>query len=125
MVLEHFREPFAVIAAVRAIMRPGSVIFIYTTNAASLSHKIFGEDWEGYFDWTHHGVDRVSVNSMRHAFSQPDWELLRLTTETFWAVDAGPLVASAREWFDADGRFRRLLAERDLGDFLLCVARRR
>jgi SAM-dependent methyltransferase len=123
MVLEHFRDPFAVIAALRAITRPGSIVLIYTTNADSLSHKIFGDDWEGYFDWTHHGVDRVSVGSLRAAFAPPDWDLLRLTTETFWAVDADPLVATAREWFDADARFRRLLSERDLGDFLLCVAR--
>ena len=125
MVLEHFREPFAVLASVRAITRPGSVVLIYTTNADSLSHHIFGDDWEGYFDWTHHGVDHVSVRSLREAFSSPDWELLRLTTETFWAVNADPLVASAREWFDADARFRLLLSERDLGDFLLCIAVRR
>jgi 2-polyprenyl-3-methyl-5-hydroxy-6-metoxy-1,4-benzoquinol methylase len=125
MVLEHFRDPFAVIAAVRAITAPGSIVFIYTTNADSLSHQIFGEDWEGYFDWTHHGVDRVSVASLRGAFALPDWDLLRLTTETFWAVNADPLVATAREWFDADARFRRLLSERDLGDFVLCIARRR
>jgi SAM-dependent methyltransferase len=125
MVLEHFRDPFAVIASVRALTRPGSLVFIYTTNADSLSHQLFGDDWEGYFDWTHHGVDRVSVGSLRDAFTPPDWDLLRLTTETFWAVNADPLVATAREWFDADARFRRLLSERDLGDFVLCIARRR
>jgi SAM-dependent methyltransferase len=125
MVLEHFRDPFAVIASVRALMRPGSLLFIYTTNADSLSHHIFGDDWEGYFDWTHHGVDRVSAGSLREAFISPGWELLRLTTETFWAVNADPTVATAREWFDADARFRRLLSERDLGDFVLCLARRR
>jgi 2-polyprenyl-3-methyl-5-hydroxy-6-metoxy-1,4-benzoquinol methylase len=125
MVLEHFRDPFAVLAAVRGITRPASIVLIYTTNADSLSHHIFGDDWEGYFDWTHHGVDRVSVRSLREAFAPPDWELRRLTTETFWAVDADPIAAGAREWFDADARFRRLLSERDLGDFLLCVAVRR
>jgi SAM-dependent methyltransferase len=125
MVLEHFRDPFAVIASVGAMTRPGSLVFIYTTNADSLSHHIFGGDWEGYFDWTHHGVDRVSAGSLRAAFTPPDWDLLRLTTETFWAVDADPLAATAREWFDADARFRRLLSERDLGDFVLCIARRR
>jgi SAM-dependent methyltransferase len=125
MVLEHFRDPFVVLAALRTITRAGSVVFIYTTNADSLSHRIFGGDWEGYFDWTHHGIDRISVRTLRDAFAPPHWDLVRLTTGTFWAVDADPLVATVREWFDADARFRRLLAERDLGDFLLCVAVRR
>jgi hypothetical protein len=97
----------------------------YTTNADSLSHRIFADDWEGYFDWTHHGIDCISVRTLRDAFAPPHWDLVRLTTGTFWAAGADPLVATLREWFDADARFRRLLAERDLGDFLLCVAVRR
>lgn len=125
MVLEHFRNPFAVLAALRTITRPGSAVFIYTTNADSLSHRIFGGDWEGHFDWTHHGVDAVSLPSMREAFAAPDWEIVRLTTQMFWATDADPLVATFREWFTVDARFRRLLTERDLGDFLLCAAIRR
>ena len=125
MVLEHFREPFAAIAALRAITRAGSVVFVYTTNADSLSHRIFGADWEGYFDWTHHGIDRVSVRTLGAAFAPPDWTVVRLTTETFWAGDADPVAATLREWHAADARFRRLLAERDLGDFVLCVAVRR
>jgi len=122
--LEHFRDPFAVLAALRPITRAGSAVFIYTTNADSLSHRIFADDWERYCDWTHHGIDRVSVRTLREAFAPPHWELVRLTTDTFWAGDAGPL-AIVRDWFAADARFRRLIAERDLGDFLLCVAVRR
>jgi hypothetical protein len=125
MVLEHFRDPFALLASLRPITRPGAVVFIYTTNADSLSHRIFAGDWEGYFDWTHHGIERVSVRTLRGAFAPPDWELVRLTTDTFWGSDADPVVATMREWFAADARFRRLIAERDLGDFLLCVAVRR
>ena len=60
--------------------------------------------------------------AVRGAFAPPDWELVRLTTDTFWGSDADPVVATMREWFAADARFRRLIAERDLGDFLLCVA---
>jgi SAM-dependent methyltransferase len=125
MVLEHFRDPFAVLAELRAIVHPGSAILIYTTNAASLNHRIFADEWEGHFDWTHYGVAQVSVPSLREALAPPDWEIVRLVTRAFWAVDADPLVATFREWFDADARFRRLLEERELGDFLLCVAIRR
>ena len=73
-----------------------AAIVLRTPHADSLSHRIFVDDWEGHFDWTHHGVDAVSL-----------------------------FVATFREWFAADARFRRLLTERDLGDFLLCVAIRR
>jgi 2-polyprenyl-3-methyl-5-hydroxy-6-metoxy-1,4-benzoquinol methylase len=125
MVLEHFRDPFAVLAALWPITCSGALVFIYTTNADSLSHRIFASDWEGYFDWTHHGIERVSMRTLRGTFAAPDWELVRLTTDTFWGSDADPVVATMREWFAADARFRRLLAERDLGDFLLCVAVRR
>ena len=124
MVLEHFRNPFAVLAGLRELTGPGSTLFIYTTNADSLNHQIFGSEWEGYFDWTHYGVDLVTRRSLGDAFQPPDWTLLRLTTNTFWAADADPIVATFRDWFSADARFRRLLVERDLGDFLLCVARR-
>ena len=72
MVLEHFRDPFAVLAvAARADAAWLARSRCYTTNADSLSHRIFGDDWEGYFDWTHHGVDRVSAASLRAAFTPP------------------------------------------------------
>jgi hypothetical protein len=38
----------------------------------SLSHRIFGEDWQRYFDWTYHGIDRVSVRTLANAFAPPD-----------------------------------------------------
>ncbi len=124
-VLEHFREPFQVIGRLHEITRPGSVLLINTTNADSMSHRVLGPKWEGYYDWSHHGVDQVSVGSLRRELRDRGWDILRLTTDTLWAVDTDPFAATMRDWFIADARFRRLLTDRDLGDFVTCVATRR
>jgi len=69
-VLEHFREPFRVLADLREVTRPGSVLIINTTNAASLSHQLLGPNWEGYFDWSHHGIDQITVSSLGEALTR-------------------------------------------------------
>jgi hypothetical protein len=121
-VFEHFREPFAVLAKITAIAAPGAVLVITTTNAAGLTHALFGAQWEGYFDWTHLGIDRVSVRTLRDELPRLGWRIAQLTTHRVWDGDADPTRATLREWWVADARFRRLLAEHDLGDFITCVA---
>jgi len=121
-VFEHFRDPFAVLATLTECARPGTVLLIMTANAHSLSHALFGSDWEGYFDWTHHGVDQVTVTSLREELPQLGWKVSELTTRLIWDTDADPTRATLRQWWAADARFRRLLVERELGDFITCVA---
>jgi 2-polyprenyl-3-methyl-5-hydroxy-6-metoxy-1,4-benzoquinol methylase len=121
-VLEHFREPFRMIEQLRDVTRQGSLLFINTTNADSLSHHVLGKQWEGYFDWSHHGVDQISVRSIRQELKRLGWNPIRLTTEMLWAADTDPLASTLRDWFAADARFRRLLTDKDLGDFITCVA---
>ena len=121
-VFEHFREPFRVLEKISQWMAPGSVLLLNTTNADSLSHRVFGEDWEGYFDGSHHGVDRVSVESVRQGLSDLGWRIEQLDTHLIWDTSADPLHSTFREWWSADARFRQVLAEKDLGDLLVCVA---
>ena len=121
-VLEHFRDPFGVLAKLTPLAAPGSLLLLHTTNADSLSHILFGRQWEGYFDWTHLGVDRVSVRRLREELPQLGWRCERLVTHRVWDGDADPTRATLREWWAADARFRQLLAERDLGDLITCVA---
>ena len=121
-VLEHFADPFAVLAKLTALTAPRTLLLITTTNADSLSHRLFGSEWEGYFDWTHRGVDRVSVRSLREALPRLGWRIAELETHAIWDVAADPTRATLREWWAADARFRRLLVERDLGDLVTCVA---
>jgi SAM-dependent methyltransferase len=121
-VLEHFRDPFGVLARLGEFSRPGTVLVIITANADSLTHALAGPDWEGYFDWTHLGVDQVSVRSIRRELPRLGWRVAELTTRLLWDGNADPTRATLREWWSSDARFRRLLAERELGDFITCVA---
>ena len=121
-VLEHFRDPFGVVARLGSCSRPGTVLVIITSNAHSLSHLLSGRDWEGYFDWTHLGVDQVTVRSLREELPKLGWRVTELTTRLLWDGNADPTHATLREWWSHDARFRRLLVERELGDFINCVA---
>lgn len=121
-VLEHFREPFAVLARLTRLAAPGAVLVIITTNRDSLSHILFGDQWEGHFDGTHKSVDRISAPALRAELSALGWRIAQMDTNRLWDVSADPARATLREWWASDARFRRLLFERDLGDLLTCVA---
>jgi 2-polyprenyl-3-methyl-5-hydroxy-6-metoxy-1,4-benzoquinol methylase len=121
-VLEHFREPFAVLARLTPLAAPGTVLVISTTNRDSLCQMLFGSEWEGHFDWTHRSVDQISARTLRAELPALGWRIERLTTDLVWDISADPTRATVREWWATDARFRRLLAERDLGDIITCVA---
>jgi 2-polyprenyl-3-methyl-5-hydroxy-6-metoxy-1,4-benzoquinol methylase len=121
-VLEHFREPFAVLARLTPLAAPGTVLVISTTNRDSLSQLLFGSEWEGHFDWTHRSVDQISARTLRAELPALGWRIERLTTDLVWDISADPTRATVREWWATDARFRRLLAERELGDIVTCVA---
>jgi 2-polyprenyl-3-methyl-5-hydroxy-6-metoxy-1,4-benzoquinol methylase len=121
-VLEHFHNPFVVLEKLTRFTRSGSTLIINTTNAGSLSHMIFGQDWEGFFDWTHLGVEQVSVETIERELPLIGWQIATLTTHSIWDVSADPTRATLRDWCAADARFRRMLVERGLGDLITCVA---
>lgn len=123
-VLEHLRDPFGALARLNQYTSDNATLVINTTNAASLSHRLFGSDWEGYFDWTHYGVDTVSAESLRSELPQLGWNVIELYTHSFWHSGVDPDHAVLRDTFAYDARFGRLLRSRDLGDFLVCVARK-
>jgi SAM-dependent methyltransferase len=121
-VFEHFHQPFDVLARLTPLAAPGAALVLITSNADSLTHRIFGRQWEGYFDWTHHGVDTVTAVSVRDGFPRIGWRIRELRTWHVWDGSDDPTHATLRDWCAADARFRRLLSERDLGDFITCVA---
>lgn len=123
-VLEHFADPFATLAELTRKTAPGALLLIQTTNHQSLTSRLFGPDWEGYFDRTHRGVERVGADSLRHALPRLGWKIVHWESHLLWTTSADPTHATLREWYAADARFRQLLAERDLGDLILLVARR-
>ena len=121
-VLEHFRSPFAVLAQLTDLAATGAVLVLTTTNAESLTHTLFGAQWEGYFDATHHGIEAVTARQLRVELPRLGWRVAQLVTERIWDGNADPTHATLRDWWDTDARFRRLLAEHDLGDLITCVA---
>ena len=122
--LEHFSDPWSALRALSPMAAPGARLFIKTTNADSLTHRIFGADWEGYFDWTHLGVDTVGVRSLRAELPALGWTIEQLATEQLWDSNADATHQTLRDWHAHDARFRQLLTERDLGDLVTLVARR-
>ena len=121
-VFEHFSDPFGVLATLTSVAARGGLLVITTTNAGGLSRALFGAQWEGHFDWTHRGIELVSVQSLREALPRLGWRIAELATHSVWDAASDPTRATLREWWAADARFRRLLGERDLGDLITCVA---
>ena len=122
--LEHFRAPWAALEALGPLCAPGARLFIKTTNADSLTHQLFGRDWEGFFDWTHLGVREVGVRTLRERLPAMGWRIRSCATELVWDGNADPWHATLRDWHSHDARFRQLLASRDLGDLVTVVAER-
>lgn len=123
-VLEHFVDPFATVALLTRYAAPDALILINTTNADSFTHRMLGPQWEGYVDWTHRGVDQVSSTRLREELPRLGWTIVSLDTSGVWTMDADPTAATLREWWAHDARFRRFVIERELGDYVTCVARR-
>jgi 2-polyprenyl-3-methyl-5-hydroxy-6-metoxy-1,4-benzoquinol methylase len=122
-VLEHFRDPFQALRKLtNELTSEGSVLLLQTTNARSLTHLLFAEEWEGYFDASHHGVDVVSVETLKRELPRMGWQIRDLATHLSWDGSADPTRAALREWWAADARFRRLLTELDRGDLVTLVA---
>jgi len=121
-VLEHFSDPLSVLERLTPLCSTGCTLLINTTNADSLTHFLFAEQWEGHFDWTHRGVDLITARRVRQWLSTLGWRIQWLTTHLIWDGDADPTRATLRDWWGADSRFRQLLTERELGDLLRVVA---
>ena len=52
------------LATLTGLSARGTLLLLETTNADSLSHRVFGSDWEGYFDRTHMSVDACSARTV-------------------------------------------------------------
>jgi len=121
-VLEHLQNPQAALAALTSASARGTLLLLETTNCESLCHRVFGDDWEGYFDRTHLAVDRVGVRAVSQWLHALGWTIADRRTRMIWDSSADPTHATFRDWWHSDARFRQMLHERDLGDLVFFAA---
>ncbi|HEY8225371.1 MAG TPA: class I SAM-dependent methyltransferase [Pyrinomonadaceae bacterium] len=124
-VIEHFSVPEAVLARVSSRVRKGALLFLHTSNGDSLTHRLLGKDWEGYSDYSHHGVDQVTCSSLRGWMDKFGWDIIHWECGTVWAEGLDPVLMRLKEIFGAITELRVFLEEMELGDSIQLVARKR
>src|ERR1700687_411846 len=124
-VIEHFSAPEAVLAKVSSQARKGALLFLHTSNGDSLTRRLLGKDWEGYSDYSHHGVDQVTCSSLRAWMDKFGWDIVHWECGTIWAEGLDPVLMRLKEIFGAIPELRVFLEEMELGDTIQLVARKR
>ncbi|MBI3316623.1 MAG: class I SAM-dependent methyltransferase [Candidatus Omnitrophica bacterium] len=123
-VFEHFHKPYEVIKKLLPLTRKGTLIFIRTANPKSLTRQLFKQNWEGYFDYSHYGIEQVFPSELRKQFSDLGWKIMSLDTDSIWTCNGDEVAAAFRDFYSGDARFRLFIKEFELGDFISLVARR-
>jgi 2-polyprenyl-3-methyl-5-hydroxy-6-metoxy-1,4-benzoquinol methylase len=123
-VLEHSTDPARMIAKVSERAAAGAWLFLHTSNAGSLTHRIMASDWEGYSDYSHYGVDRVSADSLRSWLKESGWQVEDWQCSSIWVEGVDPVMLRLQQVFHGYQELAALLAERDLGDLINVVARK-
>jgi 2-polyprenyl-3-methyl-5-hydroxy-6-metoxy-1,4-benzoquinol methylase len=124
-VIEHFFVPEGVLAKVSSRARKGALLFLHTSNRDSLTHRLLGRDWEGYSDYSHHGVDQVTCSSLRAWMDEFGWDIIHWECGTVWAEGLDPVLMRLKEIFEVVPELRVFLEEMELGDTIQLVARKR
>jgi 2-polyprenyl-3-methyl-5-hydroxy-6-metoxy-1,4-benzoquinol methylase len=124
-VLEHSTDPQRMLIKLTESASSGSLLFLNTTNVDSLQHRLLGGDWEGYSDYSHYGAEVISVNSLVAWLKDLDWEIIDLKCYDVWVAGADPVISRLSDAFRRIPELSILLSERDLGDVIFAVARKR
>ena len=121
-VLEHFARPSAVLEKVSQRAAPGATLLLHTSNSESLSHRLFGRDWEGYSDYSHQGVDDVNCTSLRNWLVELGWDINALQSSGVWMSGIDSVMLRLQEAFDSNPELTVFLEEAELGDFITVIA---
>jgi 2-polyprenyl-3-methyl-5-hydroxy-6-metoxy-1,4-benzoquinol methylase len=124
-VLEHARDPQQMLARLTNKSARKAWLFLRTSNSESLSHTILGRDWEGYSDYSHLGVDQVSADSLRGWLKTLGWDIVKWECSDVWVRGVDPVLLRLRDAFGVLPELATLLFERDLGDSIFLVARKK
>ncbi|MDH5525840.1 MAG: class I SAM-dependent methyltransferase [Nitrospirota bacterium] len=63
-VIEHVPDPVELLSECKRVLHPGGHLVIYTPNADSLGHRLFGRDWRGLEPPRHFQI--FTLRSLRH-----------------------------------------------------------
>jgi hypothetical protein len=121
-VLEHFRGPDAILAKVSGCATEGSILVLHTSNAESLTRRLFTRDWEGYSDYSHWGVEQVTCKSLRDWLGRLGWKITNFECGGVWIAGSDPVMLRLQDVFTWMPELKILLEEADLGDFITLVA---
>ncbi len=124
-VIEHFTSPEAVLAKVSSRARTGALLFLHTSNSNSLTHRLFGTNWEGYSDYSHYGVDQITSTSLRVWLDRLGWDIIHWECGRIWAEGVDPVLMRLKEVFEVVPEMKVFLEEMELGDAIQVVARKR
>jgi 2-polyprenyl-3-methyl-5-hydroxy-6-metoxy-1,4-benzoquinol methylase len=123
-VLEHSVSPRQLLERVTCRASGGAHLFIHTSNADSLTRRLFGKDWEGYSDYSHHGIEQISVTSLAKWLKELGWGILDWKCHHMWVGGADPVLLRLRDAFHRIPELALFLSERNLGDMISVVARK-
>ena len=103
----------------------GALLFLHTSNGDSLTHRLFGKDWEGYSDYSHYGVEQVTCSSLRVWMEKFGWDVIHWECGKIWTEGIDPVLIRLKEVFSLIPELRVFLEEMELGDTIHLVARQR
>jgi 2-polyprenyl-3-methyl-5-hydroxy-6-metoxy-1,4-benzoquinol methylase len=121
-VLEHSANPQKMLETITASAAPGSWLFLHTSNAESLTHALFQEDWEGFCDYSHYGVRRITATNLPLWLKNLGWNIVEWNCGEIWVPAGDPVALRLFEAFHVIPELAVLLSERNLGDFIRAVA---
>jgi 2-polyprenyl-3-methyl-5-hydroxy-6-metoxy-1,4-benzoquinol methylase len=122
-VLEHSSEPRRLLEKITRASRPGTTLFLHTSNIDSLTHQVLGKDWEGYSDYSHHGIEAISASNLALWLDELGWGVLDWRCQHLWVGGTDPVLLRLRDAFHRIPELALFLSERGLGDMITVVAR--
>jgi len=121
-VLEHSASPRALLEKITRRAAPKSTLLLHTSNADSLMRRAMGREWEGYSDYSHHGVDQITATVLAQWLDELGWKIKVWECNHIWVGGVDPILMRLRDAFRRIPELGVFLAERNLGDVVTVVA---
>ncbi len=121
-VLEHSTNPRLMLEKATKVARKGALLVLHTSNSCSLTHLVMGDDWEGYSDYSHRGVDKVNADNLPKWLEDLGWKIMEWECNNIWVSGRDQTLHSLRDAFIRIPELNVLLKERNLGDLITILA---